>query len=79
MFNYYEAIVVFLLMLNSVIYPNYITSFYFAFSLLLMILMMTRVAKTNKIKFFLSIGMIVSSILILAGKASIVFLFLKTK
>jgi len=40
---------------------------------------MTRVAKTNKIKFFLSIGMMVSSFLILAGKASIVFLFLKTK
>ena len=47
-FNYTEAIFVFILMLNSLFFPNYLTSVYFFYSLVLTGLMMNR--DSNKIR-----------------------------
>jgi hypothetical protein len=66
-------------MLNSIISPNYVNSFYFIFSILMTMMAMSRNLSTIKAKFSLSITMIVISILVLSGKCVLVFLMLKDR
>ena len=67
------------MMLNSVIYPNYISSAYFLYSLSLASLLMTRIDRIIRSKFYLSILFIVVAILVLIGKSITVFLLFKNK
>ena len=56
-FNYAESILVFLLMLNAVVFPNFVSCIYFGYSLILTLMAMTRNQKTIKTKFSLSLMM----------------------
>lgn len=67
------------MMFNSIISPNYINSFYFIFAILMTMVSMTRNIGTIKVKFSLSITMIVLSIAVLATKCVLVFLMLKDR
>jgi hypothetical protein len=69
--NYYEAIIISLLLLNAVVYPNYLSTSYFAYALILTVFSMTRVIQTIKSKFILSICMIFVSLIIGVGKTLI--------
>lgn len=67
-FNYSELTILFMLMLNSVVYPNYISSGYFLYTLLMAALSMSFEHKTNMLKFALSIFMIVAAVIIGVSK-----------
>ena len=73
-FNYYEAIIIFLLLLNAVIYPNFISAGYFIYALTLISMAMTRDNEIIKIKFYLSIAMIILSVIIGVSKYYLLYL-----
>lgn len=66
-------------MLNSIIYPNYVSSAYFIFSLAMVSMMMTREHSVVKTKFYVSIFMIIIPTVIFATKCVLVFLMLKNR
>jgi hypothetical protein len=66
-------------MLNSVVYPNIISAVYFLHALLLVWLMMTRVDRVIKSKFYISIMMILAALAALVGKSVIVYFMWKNK
>lgn len=67
-FNYAEPVVVFMLLLNDIVYPNYISAVYFAYSLLIVWISMTQVTQSIKTKFYLSIFMAFIAFSVLIGK-----------
>ncbi len=67
----------FLMMLNSIVQPNYVSTVYFLYSLVMTMMLMTRDKKVIQTKFTLSISMIAISFLALAIKCILVFLMLK--
>jgi surface polysaccharide O-acyltransferase-like enzyme len=78
-FNYFETILLFLMMLNSIIQPSYVNTIYFVYSICITLISTTRDPKMIHKKFSLSIAMIVISFLALATKSVFVFLMLKDK
>lgn len=71
--------VLFLMMINSIIQPNYVNSVYFLYSIVITLISLSKNPKTIQIKFSISIAMIVISFLALATKCVLVFLMLKDK
>jgi integral membrane sensor domain MASE1 len=71
-FNCLEPILIILLMLNSVFYPNFGTAVYFLFSLLLTSLCLNKDEKKIKMKQMLSIAIIGLSVAILITKAIVI-------
>ena len=68
-----------MMMLNSIILPNYFSSVYFVFSLAMGYIMMTRVDSTIRKKFSLSIFMILFAIGTFITKGVLCFLILKDR
>lgn len=67
-FNYWETVGVGLLLLNCLLYPNYISAVYLAYTLILFASLMTRVHTNIKAKFYLSIFMLVAAWVTFASK-----------
>lgn len=67
-FNYWETVGVGLLLLNCLIYPNYISAVYLAYTLILLASLMTRMHTKIKSKFYLSIFMLVGAWVTFASK-----------
>ena len=67
-FNCLEPFMLFLLMLNSLIYPNFPSAIYFSCSIFLTFMCLHKSEKKIKLKQILSIGMMVFSILVLILK-----------
>lgn len=66
--NYAELSIIFVQMVNSIVYPNYFSSAYFAYTLLMTLFAMSQDKTVNQFKFFLAIAMIVACFIIGVGK-----------
>lgn len=71
MYNCIENSLLFVIMLNSVIYPSASFALYYLFALGITALSLSKDNKTIKLKFILSIALAVSSITIAVGKGLI--------
>jgi hypothetical protein len=67
-FNYAEPITIFMILMADIVHSNYITSFYLAYSLIMLQVTMTTAAYTIKQKFYASIAMSLIAFVVLICK-----------
>ena len=67
------------MLLNCLIYPNYVSAFYLCYALLMMSMAMANIPRTIKTKFSVSIAVFIISIIVLIGKSVKIFFMMRDK
>lgn len=73
-YNSLENFLLFLMLLNSVIYPSATTAFYYIFTMAMTAISMVKDKKKVQLKFGLAIATLVISFMILVGKGFVLIM-----